>query len=226
MTCIYCGGVEPLVEGKKYCVACIAGIYKECIRCKRPFDDVKHFQLDYDRCNACQNKYLKEKERAQNAKAQNAKTKPFVEESDEYSDTSIIIQSDQDVSEDENENSKKLNRNYKRTAQDESEDENVNNKKPRQYIIRRKEKPSGEGKISQPSKKKNSTSRAKRDNDKLKNTKSIQKNLPPPPTVVDQELETLYSLTPVLVVRGKGRARGRGRGKGNGHQQMVLSDYF
>jgi hypothetical protein len=46
---------------KPYCNKCKQHMYKECIRCHRPLNDIKYFTLNNKRCNACQRKYLKEK---------------------------------------------------------------------------------------------------------------------------------------------------------------------
>ena len=44
-----------------YCDKCKAKCVKESKRCHLPFTDLKYFELDSKRCNACQRKYLKEK---------------------------------------------------------------------------------------------------------------------------------------------------------------------
>ena len=59
--CIYCGISADMMMGKKYCVTCYDNMYKECIRCHRPYHSIHYFTLSIDRCNSCQQKYEKEK---------------------------------------------------------------------------------------------------------------------------------------------------------------------
>ena len=82
--CCYCGIDHSLVEGKQYCLLCQDKMYRECIRCHKPYDSERFFQSNENRCNSCQNKYIKEKEN----------NKAVMEESDESDDTLKIIESE------------------------------------------------------------------------------------------------------------------------------------
>lgn len=67
--CSWCGKFLKLLPAKSYCQKCSDNCHKECRRCKRPFPDKKHFELDKDRCNACHRKYAKEREKRLTKKA-------------------------------------------------------------------------------------------------------------------------------------------------------------
>ena len=58
--CNWCMRETPLVTGKHSCERCLSCSYRECIRCKCPFEDAKFFILHTKRSNSCQRKYLKE----------------------------------------------------------------------------------------------------------------------------------------------------------------------
>lgn len=60
--CNWCTKLTKLAKGKKSCNECISQSYRTCRRCQKPYDSKDYFQLDEKRCNACQRKYLKEKQ--------------------------------------------------------------------------------------------------------------------------------------------------------------------
>lgn len=60
--CNWCTKLTKLAKGKKSCDVCISQSYRTCRRCQKPYDSKDYFQLDEKRCNACQRKYLKEKQ--------------------------------------------------------------------------------------------------------------------------------------------------------------------
>jgi len=45
-----------LAPGKDYCLSCKDACYRECNRCRRPFNSPKFFNLDEKRCNGCYRK--------------------------------------------------------------------------------------------------------------------------------------------------------------------------
>ena len=47
-------------QKKPYCHSCANKCIRECIRCHRPFDSLKYFTDNAERCNSCQKKYIKE----------------------------------------------------------------------------------------------------------------------------------------------------------------------
>lgn len=61
--CNYCNRISALVDNKPYCILCDKKCYRECRRCHRPHDSSDYFTLDPEgqRCNSCQNKYLKQR---------------------------------------------------------------------------------------------------------------------------------------------------------------------
>ena len=61
--CSYCGKKGQLAQLKTYCLICQKNMAKECIRCKRPHSNLKLFKENSTRCNSCQKKYEKEKEK-------------------------------------------------------------------------------------------------------------------------------------------------------------------
>ena len=68
--CSWCKQLNPLEKNKAYCEQCSAGMFRECVRCKLPYPDKKFFEKNETLCNACQLKYLKERERRAAAKQQ------------------------------------------------------------------------------------------------------------------------------------------------------------
>jgi hypothetical protein len=87
--CNFCNKFTKLSVGKPYCSRCEDRMYRECRRCKKPFDDAKYFSLDQTRCDACFRKLQAEKVRRQEKKRQavkeveappEKKTRPAVEE--------------------------------------------------------------------------------------------------------------------------------------------------
>lgn len=63
--CNYCNTFSKLAPGKQYCGKCKERCYRECKRCKKPYDNAKYFTEDHARCNSCQAKFLKEREKRQ-----------------------------------------------------------------------------------------------------------------------------------------------------------------
>ena len=61
--CIWCCKKVELIEKKTYCKRCEEKCERECIRCHRPFDDLKFFSKNEKRCDSCQLKFEKEKEK-------------------------------------------------------------------------------------------------------------------------------------------------------------------
>jgi hypothetical protein len=61
--CNWCKEYKPLYDGKPYCKDCAVKMYRECSRCHLPYPEEKSFTSNDRRCNSCQNKFLKEKER-------------------------------------------------------------------------------------------------------------------------------------------------------------------
>ena len=61
--CNWCCKKVELIEKKTYCKKCEENCERECIRCHRPFDDLKYFNKNEKRCDSCQLKYEKEKEK-------------------------------------------------------------------------------------------------------------------------------------------------------------------
>lgn len=64
-TCSWCKNFEELLSGAKYCRSCHEKSYRVCSRCKLPYPDKKFFTESGDgkRCNSCQRKYIKEREK-------------------------------------------------------------------------------------------------------------------------------------------------------------------
>lgn len=61
-SCAWCKQYENLVPDKKYCHKCDEKKHKECSRCHMPCP-AKFFELSERRCNACEKKYCREKQR-------------------------------------------------------------------------------------------------------------------------------------------------------------------
>lgn len=76
--CSWCNKPTTLLDRKKYCFRCASLMYRECFRCKLPFDNRKYFTLDEKRCNSCQKKYLQEKEKREQSKLKDMKA-PSIE---------------------------------------------------------------------------------------------------------------------------------------------------
>lgn len=90
--CSWCGCKQALVEGKTYCFICEGKMYRECVRCHKPYDSERFFSQDENRCNPCHKKYLKEKQ------ARNDLKKSRLDfESGNDSDETMLIQSDDDT---------------------------------------------------------------------------------------------------------------------------------
>lgn len=66
--CCWCKTNTSLVENKKFCQLCKDRAYSICKRCGFPYDNKTYFELDESRCNSCQRKYIKEKEKRKAAK--------------------------------------------------------------------------------------------------------------------------------------------------------------
>jgi len=62
-TFVWCKGYKELVPTKAYCADCCGKMYKECSRCHLHYPDAKFFAQNEKRCNSCQKKYVKERER-------------------------------------------------------------------------------------------------------------------------------------------------------------------
>lgn len=61
--CNWCHKFTKLCHGAKHCSTCDTNAYRVCRRCKRPFPSADYFTDDSARCNSCQRKYIKERER-------------------------------------------------------------------------------------------------------------------------------------------------------------------
>lgn len=68
--CNWCTNKLGQTDGKRYCQHCAEKMYRECKRCHRPFPEKRFYELDAERCNACQRKFLREKEKRENQKRQ------------------------------------------------------------------------------------------------------------------------------------------------------------
>ena len=66
--CNWCNTKTKLAPNKPYCYRCNEGLYRECSRCHRPYPSEKYFEKNDTRCNSCQEKYLREKEKRQQKK--------------------------------------------------------------------------------------------------------------------------------------------------------------
>lgn len=58
--CCWCGTETTLLPDKRYCEECAKRCICECVRCHRPFDDMKYFLYSKTRCNSCFKTYEKE----------------------------------------------------------------------------------------------------------------------------------------------------------------------
>ena len=67
-SCNWCGGKFSSAKSQHYCDKCAQYCFRECVRCHRPFPLAKYFRLSELRCNSCERKYRKEKERRNNSK--------------------------------------------------------------------------------------------------------------------------------------------------------------
>lgn len=61
--CCWCRRFVALLPKQKHCKECDAKAFRLCARCKYPYPDAKYFKLNANRCDSCQRKYLKEKQR-------------------------------------------------------------------------------------------------------------------------------------------------------------------
>lgn len=66
--CCWCNQNSKLISNKPYCRKCSNNCYKECIRCHKPYPSEKYFEKNDSRCNACQEKYLREKTKREQKK--------------------------------------------------------------------------------------------------------------------------------------------------------------
>lgn len=62
-TCVWCNCYGALIPTKPYCKACQQQMVRECRRCKKPYNSLRFFVKDDARCNSCQTKYLKERQK-------------------------------------------------------------------------------------------------------------------------------------------------------------------
>ena len=69
-TCAWCKGYKLLVPSKKYCSDCCGQMYRECSRCRLPYPTAESFTLSDLRCNSCQKKYVKEKQKREQKQQQ------------------------------------------------------------------------------------------------------------------------------------------------------------
>ena len=61
--CNWCNQTGKLEDNKLHCAKCSRNCYKECRPCHRPFPHERLYTKDENRCNTCQDKYLKEREK-------------------------------------------------------------------------------------------------------------------------------------------------------------------
>lgn len=80
--CNFCLATTTLVKNKPYCQKCHRNCFRECSRCHKPYNHEKFFELNEVRCNTCQRRYLKEKEKRDQKKLQ-AKKVPLISSSEE-----------------------------------------------------------------------------------------------------------------------------------------------
>lgn len=81
--CNFCLQTVALVKNKPYCNKCHKNCFRECSRCHKPYNHERFFELNEVRCNSCQRKYLKEKEKRDMKKLQ--PKKPHIISSSEES---------------------------------------------------------------------------------------------------------------------------------------------
>lgn len=80
--CVWCNKFAVLLEKQKHCGECDAKAFRVCRRCRLPYDDAKYFAKDINRCNSCQLKYLKEKEKREAKRQLRAENKASSGEED------------------------------------------------------------------------------------------------------------------------------------------------
>lgn len=82
-SCVWCKEHTRLKDGKPYCLKCCNRMFQECVRCHFPYPDAKYFSEHDSRCNSCQKKYMKEKERRlvkkRSMEAQSTSCQPSIE---------------------------------------------------------------------------------------------------------------------------------------------------
>ena len=81
--CNFCLQTVPLMKSKPYCHKCHKNCFRECSRCHKPYNHEKFFELNEVRCNTCQRKYLKEKEKRDQKKLQVKKNRPTISSSED-----------------------------------------------------------------------------------------------------------------------------------------------
>ena len=88
--CNWCNKMGEYVKGNKFCFSCQNNSFRVCVRCKKPYDDKKYFELDEKRCNTCYKRLAAEREKRL-AKKQNKSEKLFPKRKNSESevDTSI-----------------------------------------------------------------------------------------------------------------------------------------
>ena len=67
--CNWCNQQTKLAPNKPYCKTCESRLFRVCRRCKKPYPSEKYFEKNDLRCNSCQEKYLREKEKRQKKNA-------------------------------------------------------------------------------------------------------------------------------------------------------------
>ena len=66
--CNFCLQNGNLMKNKPFCHKCAKKCFRECTRCHKPYDHEKYFELNEVRCNNCQRKYMKEREKREQKK--------------------------------------------------------------------------------------------------------------------------------------------------------------
>ena len=69
--CNFCLQNVTLIKNKPFCHKCAKNCFRECTRCHKPYNHEKFFELNEVRCNTCQRKYLKEREKREQKKLTN-----------------------------------------------------------------------------------------------------------------------------------------------------------
>lgn len=104
--CNWCNQTVKLEDNKPYCGKCSRNCYKECRRCHRPFPHERFFTKDENRCNTCQDKYLKEREkRIKKRELQLKETgnkRNTAETGNKHATTSVIQPSEESTDDDNN----------------------------------------------------------------------------------------------------------------------------
>lgn len=68
--CNWCNRHKELLPNTKHCSECDKKAYRLCSRCHRPFNSPSYFTLDSKRCDSCQRKYIREREKREQKKRQ------------------------------------------------------------------------------------------------------------------------------------------------------------